>query len=147
MRFYQLFAVLVLVPLAELALLLWIGHLTDWKVSLLIVIGTGLIGSFLARSQGMQVMRRVHGEISEGRMPADALLDGLLILAAGLLLLTPGLITDLAGLLLLVPVSRRYFKRMIAARLRRRFERSFGTVARSRVIDAYVIPPSDSEPR
>ena len=80
-------------------------------------------------------------------MPADAMLDGLLILAAGLLLLTPGLITDLAGLLLLVPVSRRYFKRMIAARLRRRFERSFGTVARSRVIDAYVIPPSDSEPR
>lgn len=145
MRFYQLFAILVVVPLLELALLLWIAQVTDWKVSLLIVIGTGLLGSFLARRQGTQIIRRVHSEIQEGRVPTEALLDGLMILTAGLLLLTPGLLTDIAGMLLLVPISRQWFKRWIVRSVTRRFEHSFGGGARSRVIDAYVVPPNPDE--
>jgi len=68
------------------------------------------------------VLRRLTDDMNEGRLPADAMIDGLLILIAGAVLLTPGLITDALGFLLLVPQSRAVVRRTIAARLASRTE-------------------------
>lgn len=162
MLFY-LFAFFVLLPLVELTLLLWLGEATDWKVSVLLVIATGVIGAALARSQGSRAMRRVQAELQQGRIPADAMLDGLLVFAAGLLLLTPGVITDLIGVSLLVPFSRSLWKRLLAQRFKATFAlrwqtpsnssneeqtddscgRSDSTGRKIQVIDSYVVKDSD----
>jgi UPF0716 protein FxsA len=85
-----------------------------------------VVGASLARSQGLQVLARVQGELGTGRLPAESLVDGLIILLAAALLVTPGVLTDAFGLLCLVPGFRRVVKRA----LRRRFERA---VAEGRV--------------
>jgi len=84
----------------------------------ILVIVTGFAGAYLARLQGMQTMFRVRASLQQGRMPADELVDALLIFTAGIVLLTPGFITDAAGLLLLFPYTRQHFKRL----LKRKFD-------------------------
>ena len=101
------------VPMAELAVLIRVGQWFGVVPTLALVLGTGVLGASLARWQGAQVMRRIQVDLQEGRMPADALIDGLLILIAGLVLLTPGLITDLCGFALLIPPIRQFGKRLI----------------------------------
>ena len=97
----------IVVPIAELALLLYVGDYLGPANTILLVIVTGVAGASLARWQGFIVMSRIHSDLAEGRIPAPRLLDGLMILVAGLLLVTPGLMTDTIGFLLLVPPVRR----------------------------------------
>ncbi|MCF7895950.1 MAG: FxsA family protein, partial [Candidatus Omnitrophica bacterium] len=83
-----------------------------------IVIVTGVTGAYLAKLQGLITLRRIQEEVNNGRMPADRLFDGVLILCSGLLLLTPGLITDLLGFLGLIPLSRNLFKRWLREKIK-----------------------------
>ena len=83
-----------------------------------IVILTAFLGALLARYQGFQTMLRVRECLERGEMPAEELLDALLILLAGIVLLTPGFLTDLAGLMILIPKTRLMFKRW----LRKKFD-------------------------
>lgn len=106
--------------MVELALLIQIGDWIGLGPTLLLVITTGLVGGFLARRQGLRAWLAIQHELRDGRVPAGALVDGLLILIGGILLLTPGVLTDLFGLSLLIPLSRKAIKRS----LRRRFERA-----------------------
>jgi UPF0716 protein FxsA len=117
-----LFLLFTLVPLVELAILIRIGQLSQWWVPIVMVIVTGVAGAALARWQGWQVMRRIREEAQAGRVPADALLDGFLILVAGILLVTPGVLTDLTGVVLLVPPLRALVKRVMVAWIRRNIE-------------------------
>jgi UPF0716 protein FxsA len=110
------------VPLIELSILIWIGGQTAWWVPILMVIATGVIGAALARWQGWQVMQRIRADAAAGRMPADALIDGFLILLAGVLLVTPGVISDSLGVLLLIPPARSLVKRAVAAWIKRNIE-------------------------
>jgi UPF0716 protein FxsA len=110
------------VPLVELFLLVKLGTVIGIGPTVLIVITTGVLGAWLARWQGLGVLRRVSQDLNAGRLPADALIDGLLILIAGAVLLTPGLITDALGFGLLVPQSRTIVRRMIQARFGGRVE-------------------------
>ncbi len=121
MLFY-LFLVFTLVPLVELAILIRIGQVTVWWVPLLLVIATGIIGAALARWQGWQALHRIREESRAGRIPAAALIDGFLILIAGLLLVTPGVLTDLAGVALLIPPLHTLVKRAVVAWLKRHVE-------------------------
>lgn len=114
----RLFLLFVAVPLIELAILVRLGTAVGFWPTLALVLATGAIGAVLARQQGMQVVRGIQAELAVGRMPAARLLDGVLVLAGGILLLTPGLLTDVAGLLLLAPPSRKRVK----AALQRRME-------------------------
>ncbi len=114
--FLRLFLLFTLVPLVELFLLIEIGRLIGPLPTVALVVTTGALGAWLARSQGLATLRRVQSEWSAGRMPAEALLEGLLILIAGAVLLTPGLLTDLFGFFLLVPAGRRWARRGLAAR-------------------------------
>ena len=99
-----------LVPLVELYLLIRLGTYIGAVDTIAIVIGTGLAGGLLAKSQGLAVLDRIRSEINQGRPPAESLFDGLLILIAGAMLITPGLLTDGLGLLLLIPWSRQVLK-------------------------------------
>ena len=100
----------IVMPLVELALLLKLADLTDWKVSLALVVVTGIAGAVLAKSQSISLLRRMQADVRAGRVPADSLLDAALILAAGVLLITPGMISDLVGIVLLIPPLRRVAK-------------------------------------
>ncbi|MCH7804118.1 MAG: FxsA family protein [Acidobacteria bacterium] len=105
-----LFFLFTLVPLIELYLLIRLGTSIGGVETIAIVIGTGVAGGLLAKSQGLAVLDRMRAELNQGRLPAESLLDGLLILIAGAMLITPGLLTDGLGLLLLIPWSRQAFK-------------------------------------
>ena len=102
-------------------LLAWFSAHTDWRLTVALVIGAGVLGAWLIRWQGWRTWRRIQEELARGAMPADAVQDGLLILVAGVLLITPGVLTDAVGVLLLVPPVRR----LVKSRLIRRFKASF----------------------
>ena len=110
MLFY-LFLLFTVVPIVELALLIWLGGQTVWWVPVLLVIADGIAGALLWRWQGLRTLLRIREEMAAGRMPADAMVDGLLIFFAGGLLITPGMITDFAGFALLIPPIRAVVKR------------------------------------
>ena len=111
----------ITVPLVEIALLIRVGEAVGLGPTLAIVIGTGLLGAWLARLEGLRTARAIQAELEAGRLPAARLTDAALILAAGLLLLTPGILTDLAGFALLAPPVRAVVRRSLAAALARRF--------------------------
>lgn len=110
----------IVVPAVELALLIEVGRRIGTLNTLALIAITGVIGASLAGHQGLQVLHQVRRDLAAGRLPAGALLDGVLILVAAALLVTPGILTDAVGLLCLVPGFRVLIKR----RLRRRFERA-----------------------
>lgn len=120
MLFY-LFLLFTLVPLVELWLLVRIAHETSLLFTIVLVLTTGIVGAALARWQGFRTMVRIQDELGAGRMPADAMIDGVLILVAGLLLVTPGVLTDGVGFALLIPPLRTLIKRGVAAWIRRNF--------------------------
>src|SRR5262245_58202754 len=88
------------VPFVELWLLLQLGGAVGAGPTLLFVIVTGMLGATLARNQGTAVLRRLQEDLAAGRLPADALLDGALVLVGAVLLIAPGVLTDVTGVLL-----------------------------------------------
>jgi UPF0716 protein FxsA len=119
---FYLFLLFTLLPIAELAILIRIGQATVWWAPILLVICTGIAGAALARWQGLRVYERIREDARAGRMPADALVDGFLILLAGILLVTPGVLTDLVGIAFLIPPVRTLVKRGAKAWIRRNVE-------------------------
>src|SRR5690606_28851970 len=120
--------VFIIVPLVELYLLTWIGRATSfwWAVALVVV--TGVAGGSLAKREGLRVWRRWQVALNEMRVPEEGVVDGLLVLLGGVLLITPGVLTDIAGLILVLPQTRRPIARSIRRRLDARF--TVGTAAR-----------------
>jgi UPF0716 protein FxsA len=118
--------VFVIVPILELVLLIQLGRVVGFWPTLALVLLTGVTGAALARLEGMRVLFQARRELASGRIPGQALLDGISVLLGGALLLTPGVLTDLAGFTLLLPVTRRWIQR----RVRRRLERGIreGTI-------------------
>ena len=100
-----------------------LGHIFGLFTTIALVLGTGIVGAWLAEQQGLQTMLRVRNNLQQGIMPAEDLLDGFLILIAGIVLLTPGLLTDCTGILLLIPPVRFRFKRY----LRKKFDEWIST--------------------
>lgn len=121
---FRLFLLFTLVPLLELYLLITIGGIVGVWTTVGLVVFTGALGAVLTRIEGLRVLRRVQEEWSQGRVPTDELLDGLLILIAGAVLLTPGLITDGLGFFLLAPPGRRVIRKAISRVAARRFPTS-----------------------
>lgn len=101
------------VPITELALLIRVGQYAGVGYTLGIVIITGVTGAYLAKMQGLIILRRIQEDINHGIMPTDKLFDGVLILLGGILLLTPGFITDIIGFMGLIPFTRNLFKRWL----------------------------------
>ncbi len=120
--FFRLLLLFTTVPLIELALLVEIDRHIGLAATLGLVIATAMIGAWLAKSQGVRILARLRGELQAGRMPAEPLLDGLMIFVAGAVLLTPGLLTDLFGFFLLAPAGRALVRRAVAKRMKLHFD-------------------------
>jgi len=99
--------VLLAIPLIEIYVMIRIGSVIGAGWTVLSIVATAVIGAFIIRMQGFGVYRRMNRSMAAGELPAMELLEGLALLIAGLLLLTPGFITDALGFLLLVPPLRR----------------------------------------
>ncbi|MEK7729192.1 MAG: FxsA family protein [candidate division KSB1 bacterium] len=115
----KLFLLFIGVPLLELAILVQLGQVFGFWSTLAIIILTGIAGAALARWQGLRVLLRMQAELAAGKIPAAELLEGLLILIAGVMLLTPGFLTDLCGLLLLLPPVRYFVRAWLQVKLLR----------------------------
>jgi UPF0716 protein FxsA len=126
--FVRLLLIFTIVPLVELYILISLGRVIGVGATVVIVIATGALGAFLTRIEGLRVLRRLQDELAQGRVPTERLLDGLLILIAGAVLLTPGLLTDLLGFFLLAPPGRKVVRRALSAAVRRRFSLDKATV-------------------
>ena len=114
----RLLLLFTIVPLIELYILIKIGSYIGGLNTILLVVITAMLGAFLARLQGLRTLQQIQSSFSQGQIPAEELIDGVLILVGGIMLITPGVLTDLFALVLLFPFTRMYFKRW----LRRRFD-------------------------
>ena len=119
--FIRLCLLFVLVPCLELLLLFQVGERIGFPVTVGVILLTGVVGAWLARWQGYQVVERLRGALRQGRIPADEALDGFLVFVGGVLLVTPGLLTDLCGLSLLTPLARSVLRQRIKCAVRTRF--------------------------
>lgn len=109
--FFRLFLLFTIIPVVELAVLIQVGTVIGTLNTIVLVISTALIGAYLVRMEGLSVIYRFQTAMAEGRLPAEEMIDGAMILVAGALLVTPGLCTDVTGFLLVFPASRLIIKR------------------------------------
>lgn len=115
----RLILLLTLVPLVELWLLSEVAARIEWGPTVAIVVVTGVLGAALARREGMRALAAFQREMQSGELPAQSLLDGVGILIAGALLVTPGLLTDVVGFALLIAPLRRWAGSRISKSLRK----------------------------
>ncbi|MDO9169761.1 MAG: FxsA family protein [Methylobacter sp.] len=105
--FQTLFLVVLIIPFAEIYLLLQIGGIVGVFPTILLVVLTAVLGTWLLRQQGFATFQRFQESLAQGVMPAYEMVEGPIILVGGALLLTPGFITDLIGFACLIPQSRK----------------------------------------
>ena len=107
------FLLFILIPVLEIVVLLISGKLIGigWTIAMLFI--TAIIGVFLAKRQGAQTINKLRQQLSRGEMPGEELYNGICILIGGLFLLLPGFISDLIGLTLLIPITRKVYKPLI----------------------------------
>ena len=108
--FLRLFLLFTTVTFLELALIIKVGAKIGVLDTILLILFTGVLGAYLARSQGISILSRIQLQLSHGILPTDQMLSGLFVLVGGVLLLTPGFLTDLLGLFLILPLSRERIK-------------------------------------
>lgn len=113
--------IFVAAPIVELTILVKLGNWIGWLPTLALVFGAGLAGAAIARIEGWKAALRLRQQLASGVLPAAEMFDGLLIGAAGLLLLLPGLVSDLLGLALLMPPVRRLVRTSLMHWARTRF--------------------------
>lgn len=107
----------ILVPLAELAILIKLGEVIGIAATIALVISTAVIGVSMLRRQGLAALSRARLDVATGEFPVESVVDGACLLVAGAFLLTPGLLTDTAGFLLLIPGVRRALARWLFNKL------------------------------
>jgi UPF0716 protein FxsA len=110
------------VPFAEIYVLLQVGHAIGVLNTLGLLVLVSIVGAWLAKREGLGVLRRIQTSVEAGRVPGLELIDGFLILMAGALMLTPGFLTDIVAILLLLPPVRALLRRELRRRFARRIE-------------------------
>ena len=115
----RLFALFLIMPVIELALLVQVDKLIGFWPTIGVIIATGLLGGYLARREGLSVWRRLNERLNTGGLPGRELLDGVIILVAGALLITPGVVTDFIGFLGLLPPSRAVIRKLVEKRIQK----------------------------
>jgi UPF0716 protein FxsA len=116
----RLFLLFTLVPLVELYLLIAIGGQVGVAPTIGVIALTGFLGAWLAKREGRKALAGYQEALSQGRMPQDGIVSGLLILVGGVLLIAPGVLTDLTGLALMIPPIRRGVAKLVTRRVERR---------------------------
>jgi Protein affecting phage T7 exclusion by the F plasmid len=106
MRLRYVFLLLLLIPLADALFLVVVADYLGWQATVALVVLTAIVGMFLVRAEGRSAITRLQTKVARGESPANELVDGGLLIAAGAFLLTPGLVTDTIGFLFGFPLSR-----------------------------------------
>ena len=120
MKFLVVLAVLfIALPVAEFTVLIEMGRQIGTLYTILLVFGAGIVGAILAKMEGLRILQRVQDSLRAGIMPTEDLFDGVLVLAAGIFLITPGFISDVLGMLLLLPPTRYPVKVLLRRMVRR----------------------------
>ena len=113
MFFTKLLILFVIVPVTELYILIEVGKKIGSLTTIGIIIFTGILGAYLVKNQGFMILKKIQNDLNDGIMPGDSLIQGAIILAGGILLLTPGFVTDIVGFIFLIPVSRNIVKKYL----------------------------------
>lgn len=114
--FPLLLVLFVVVPIVEIFAIIQVGEAIGVLPTIALLIADSILGAMLWRSQGRTAWRRFNAAIAEGRVPAREVLDGILIVLGGALLLTPGFVTDIFGILFLLPPTRAVARRVLVHR-------------------------------
>ena len=117
MMFFLLLLLFLAVPLAEILVIVEVAQRTGIIETIALLLIVSILGAWLVKSEGMGVIRKIQFQLIQGQIPNKELLDGGLILIAGVLMLTPGFITDVVGLLLLFPLTRPIIRRLFFKRI------------------------------
>lgn len=117
-----IFLALVIVPTAELAILIWAGGQIGFFWTLGLIVSTGLLGAFLAKRQGLKAIRDIQSSMSQMEAPGDRLIGAAFILVGGILLLTPGFISDAVGFSLLFSPTQKLYKPLVYRMLQKKMK-------------------------
>ncbi|BCK05903.1 hypothetical protein VCSRO17_0458 [Vibrio cholerae] len=107
----------IAVPVIEIALFIQVGGVLGVWPTIALVLLTAIVGASLVRSQGLQTLLTVQQRLAKGQLPAQQILEGVMLAVAGVLLLTPGFFTDILGMLVLLPAPRAYFAKQLMSRV------------------------------
>jgi UPF0716 protein FxsA len=146
-----LIVIFIVVPLAELYVILRVGDSIGWGWTILILAADSLLGSLLLKSQGRVVWKRFNDAVRAGRVPHNEVIDGVLVIFGGAFLITPGFLTDVLGLILLVPPTRRIVRSVARRTIEQRTVTAVGGAAvrgaraRSRPSETFDVEGTASE--
>ncbi|MED5393075.1 MAG: FxsA family protein [Actinomycetota bacterium] len=116
---FILFLVFVVTPIVELAVIVQVAGSTGVLNTIGLLVLVSVVGAWLVRREGLGILRRAQREAAAGRIPGREMIDGMLVLGAGALMLTPGFVTDAVGLALLFPPTRALVRAVVTRRLTR----------------------------
>ena len=117
---WLLAVVFLVVPLVELAVILQVGHAIGALETVALLLAVSVVGGWLVKREGVGVLRRISAAVQGGKVPGRELADGALIILAGALLITPGFLSDVLGILLLLPPVRAVLRPLLVSALARR---------------------------
>lgn len=119
--FFKLFLMFTVIPFVEVTLLLQLSKYLGIGSTIFMVLFSGLLGAYFVRREGFTIWFRLQKELQEGRVPSDQIFNGLLLLIAGIVLVTPGLLTDALGYILIIPYTREIVKKIIVERVKKKY--------------------------
>jgi UPF0716 protein FxsA len=148
MPLLALLLIFIVVPLAELYVIFKVGEEIGYPLTILILAVDSIIGSLLLKSQGRAVWRRFSETMAAGRVPHREVLDGVMVIFGGAFLITPGFLTDILGILLLLPPTRAVLRRLVVRALRGRVALEVaGAATRRRGRDRFDVEGTATELR
>ena len=121
MRKFLMF--LILVPIIEICVVLLSGKLIGAFPTLVLIVVTGILGVYLAKTRGFKAFQQLKIAIERGQAPGDAIIDGVLTFIGSIMLVLPGFISDIIGILLVTPIARKLFKPIIYYWLRKKIKK------------------------
>lgn len=113
-----LLVMFIFVPIIEIALFVQVGGMLGMWPTIALVLITAFVGASLVRSQGIQTLMSVQSKLQQGELPAQQIVEGVMLAVAGVLLLTPGFMTDTLGMLVLLPDPRAYLAKQLMSRVK-----------------------------
>ncbi|MAZ76707.1 MAG: hypothetical protein CMH31_05330 [Micavibrio sp.] len=131
--------VFIAIPLAEIATFMQVGEIIGTPATLLLSLITAIIGGYLVKQQGMHTLIKAQKQLSTGQMPVQELFDGVCLIAAGAMMITPGFVTDTIGFLLLTPPVRVILKEFLIRTGKFSMQQSFSEPKQEHYQDSTVI--------
>ena len=119
--FFIIIAIFVLIPIIEISLFIEIGSIIGSFYTIILIFLTAIVGVFFVRQQGISTFHKLTSQLQNLEAPVQTMFEGLVILIAGILLITPGFFTDALGFLGLIPVSRIIFIKLVASYMLSRY--------------------------